>query len=179
MRPAVFFCCRGSIIALAVCGCGVSDKDHQATLRSARIVLPIAVQMESLFPPADHFVSQFGRGSTKGTLWHTNVYIGGRYVLAMEVPVELDFTGHTINVVGKPDLYLMEVPWVTVSPDGALSTGVGAQFALSEDDWNKVQGNLGDFSTIGIDLNPSRVVDFDTYAAAEMSHHQLVRLVDN
>ena len=173
-------CVWRSIVVLggiAILGCGSSDgsKEYRATVRSARDVLPIAVEMQRLFKTADHYISHYRFLDEPTHTWNTNVFFGDRYELTMQVEVSVDYKKNCIAVVGEPVFYL----WEVVSVNGREAR-IGENFTFSKDEWKRVHESGGEFSTIGIILNPNPVPGFADYAEAlRKSREAAINLLEN
>jgi formate-dependent phosphoribosylglycinamide formyltransferase (GAR transformylase) len=106
-----------------------------------------AQQIDELFGPAWHSVANFGDGNTVD--WITEATIAARYELIMVVPARVDQrTGELTEVIGKPQMFLMEVTSVQ-----GRSISYGQQHEINPNQWQKVVAAQGDFSVIGISLN--------------------------
>ena len=76
--------------------------DMIKTTQSGIDSLPWPRQMESLFGAGDHFITHFGFESGPRT-WNTVVYFGGRYELALQVEVEINYSKNKVGkVVSSP-----------------------------------------------------------------------------
>lgn len=154
--------------------------EYKATVRSARAVLPIAVQMEEVFPIADHFITHFGFDSGP-KMWNTEVFFGGRYTLTMQVDVEIDYKAKTITkVVGEPKFYLHEVQNIQILPDGRASSSYNSRnekrFGSAE--WEKIRQANGELSTLGLTANTEAVQHFDEYVSQWRRDRIRVSLVE-
>ena len=152
---------------------------YTATVLSAATAIPIAVEMERTFPETDHFIVEYGRARGPGSRqWHTKSYFGGRYVLTMQVDVAIDFDAHRITeIVGEPKFYLTKADHVDVEPDGrAVVSYRGEQPVFGASDWAKVYKAGGDFSVIGITIDPTPVRDFDKYVNHLRLSFDLIKL---
>ncbi len=136
----------------------MTDIFRLQTVLSAKKSLPIAVEMESRFGEADHFITHYGFPSQKTNTWNTEVFFGGRYVLTMQVKVAIDYGHRSFTQVEKPVFYLKEVTKVTLTRiEGVDEPGVsgdnGFSTRFSEVEWKTLYESHGDFSEIGIELN--------------------------
>jgi hypothetical protein len=161
-RRVLFQAAVGLAIA-GLSGCG--GDDYQRIHRSARNVLPVAVEMEEGYGSADHAITHFGLRSQKTNTWNTEVFFGGRYELTMQVEVKVKYAEGQIEIVGEPKFFLTETRIVNVTADGRVEALHGKNFIFSKDDWKKVYEKHGDFTAIGLDLNPDPVPNFDKYVA--------------
>ncbi|MCA9110836.1 MAG: hypothetical protein KDA52_12860 [Planctomycetaceae bacterium] len=135
--------------------------DYVATHESAAITIPTAVQIEELYGDADHFITEFGF-DRKPKLWNTEVFFGGRYTLTMQVKVKVNYSANTIAMVDEPKFHLIGADTIRVYPDGRTGTRYSGDehwFSLAE--WETVYESGGDYSLIGIAIDPVPVVNFD------------------
>jgi hypothetical protein len=144
----------------ATSGCGSTENAYRETHRSARTVLPVAVEMERLFGTADHFITHYGFANQKENTWNTVVFFGQRYVLTMQVKIKVDYDNRKIAVVGDPFWILSE--YVSIVGNSAR---FGKSFTLSSEDWKTLYENNGDFASIGIELNREPVANFGELVA--------------
>jgi hypothetical protein len=141
--------------------------DYKATVHSARTVIPIAVQMEELFPVADHFITEYDFDD-KPKVWNTVVYFGERYELAMQVTVEIDYESHkVIRMVDEPQFSLFESKRIDILSDGRAETTYKSENEkeFGPKEWRKIYEKGGDFSAIGVQLDPTPVEKFDESVA--------------
>ena len=154
--------------------------DYKATVRSARTVLPIAVQMEELFPVADHFITHFGFDSGP-KMWNTEVFFGGRYKLTIQVDVEIDYKANKVTkVVGEPTFYLNEIEKIQILPDGRALTWYNSRNykSFGSKEWEKIFQEKGDLSALGLTANPEAVQHFDEYVSQVRRDRIRVSLLD-
>jgi hypothetical protein len=154
---------------------------------SSQPLLPAAVQIEEMFPLAGHHIDRSvrkGKGDDRDlreATFITQAYFADRYHLRMEAPVELDDDDVLITGLrGEPTFVLREIAAMERS-NGRLSLDpVWRQpehrFDLAA--WNKVIAAQGDFSAIGIEIDPTPVPDARIYIDRLRAHtaaHSLVR----
>jgi hypothetical protein len=152
-------------------GCGARHtktvEDYKATVRSGKAALPIAVQMEEVFPVADHFITHYAMDS--GPLaWNTEVFFGGRYILTMQVDVEVNYSTNTVTSTNQePQFFLSEVESVDLLPDGRTSVTFRAENAerFGAREWARMYDNKGSLSAIGISVDTTEVENFDEHVA--------------
>ncbi|HEV3417921.1 MAG TPA: hypothetical protein VG056_13935, partial [Pirellulales bacterium] len=148
---------------LAVCCC-IGCQSHEdwltaykQTHQNGLKVIQQAGEMQELFGAenVDHFITHYGFPGEKTNSWKTNVWLGGRYELGMEVEVVVDYQNHGIErVVGKPKFFLSVVQRVDVLPDGRAVIYYDERQArqFGPDEWATVYKNKGDFSKIGVTI---------------------------
>lgn len=142
-----------------------SWKDYNETVHSATDVLPIAVQMETLFPgQTDHFITHYGIEDGLPTkTWNSEAYFGGRYCLTMQIEVFVDSNRNTIRPSGEPTFYLEEI----TSFRGGVASNDGLHATFGEEKWQEIVRHDGDFMAAGFNLKKnSPAVGFDEYARA-------------
>ena len=159
--------CSIFVMLLMSCQRAVNyDQHYRAAVRSGFKVIPESLEMEKLFGEADHFITHYGM--KEGPLqWNSEVHFYSRYVLTMQVRVELSGRyGTIVQVVDKPHYYLIELKNV-FTEDGQLGTKDGIQHTFGPPEWKKLVENQGDFSVIGITVYRDRpVAMFDEYVKA-------------
>ncbi len=133
--------------------------DRVATAYSAKDILPVAVEMEELFPVADQWIVQ-------GPKWDTTVYFGGRYELTMQADIRIDYgNNRIIRVIGEPLFVLWEIEKVEILPDGRTYATYRTQnerrFGLKE--WESIRQSKGDLSSIGIKMKTDEVENWHEY----------------
>ncbi|MDZ4685173.1 MAG: hypothetical protein SH850_08785 [Planctomycetaceae bacterium] len=141
---------------------------------SIRLVLPAAFQIELMFSATDHRFDNFAfKGDESDFLKNfiTKAYFGDRYRLTMRAEVKLDKDDKTITKLrSEPTFVLEELEAVT----RAAETGFWRadptwrrehRFDLNA--WNKVCAAKGDFSVIGIKIDPTSVPDAEEYVRQE------------
>lgn len=140
---------------------GVNIAGYTTAVRSGAKVLPIAVEMETLFPTADHFITHYGFDSAPKT-WNTEVFFGGRYSLTMQIDVEIDYDQSQLTrAVTKPVLVLLEYKRVDLLADGRAQITFGRQEHLTADQWQKLYNANGDCKVLDLTLVPTPVNGFE------------------
>ena len=139
---------------------------------SSQPLIPAAVQIEEMFPLAGHYIDRSvrkGKGDDRDlreATFITQAYFADRYHLRMEAPVELDDDDVLITGLrGEPTFVLREIATMERSNGGLSLDPVWRQpehrFDLAA--WNKVIAAQGDFSAIGIEIDPTPVPDARIY----------------
>jgi hypothetical protein len=145
-------------------GCGLTStmKDYKATVKSGGAAIPAAAQMEELFPEVDHFITHYGFDN-KPKLWNSEAFFGGRYILTMQVMVDVDYTNRKVKQVGEPRFYLQEIQRI----EGIYHSyaGDGAEFGLEK--WKQLFEAGGELSAIGFTPKRSAVPGFAEMVAAK------------
>jgi hypothetical protein len=144
--------------------------------RSARLAIPTAVEMETLYPATDHFITHYGFDS-KPKAWNTVSYFGERYELAMQVEVSIDYKAKTVTQIGEPIFSLLEIERIVPLGGGAFSESVAKDVHISLDDWKTLYRNKGDLSSIGIMKNATPVQYFRESMASERSNRISISLL--
>jgi hypothetical protein len=172
--------CCGCVPGASVARKTKTRSDYVATVRSAKAVLPIAVEMEELFPVADHFITHYGFNDGP-RVWNTEVFFGGRYTLTMQVDVEIDYSANKITKVGgEPKFSLTETRKVDILPDGRAQSWYNGQnqrrFGPAE--WEKVYQTKGDFSALDVTINHDPVPNFEEDVSQARRDRVPVSLLD-
>jgi hypothetical protein len=121
-----------------------------------------AMEMDHLFADCRHYITY---GPNDVPLFNTVAYFGDRYVLTMQVPVDIQ-SKTSGTMIGKPQFYLNEVGSVSISPAGQVGASFSRSLTFGVDEWEQVYDAGGDFSTIAFNVNATPVPDFQKYAAA-------------
>jgi hypothetical protein len=152
--------------------------DYVATLRSATTVLPIATQMEEVYPAADHFITHYGFDA-KPKIWNTEVVFGDRYVLTMQVEIAIDYSASRIvRVMGPPTFYLKELRTIEVLPDGRASTSTNDGKIFGASAWATLYAHDGDLASIGVRVNELPIPQFGVYMSQVRRDRVHISLVD-
>lgn len=133
---------------------------HQDFARHGVSQIQPAAEMDELFDDCRHYVVYTGRSSV--STWNATAFFGERYVLTMQVPIEISSStrGHTI---GDPKFYLNEVSVVT---DGGYGARFSGDFKFGPSEWKRIYESNGDFETVGFTLDPTPVPNFQSYSDA-------------
>jgi len=154
-----------TIGVLSSCGGCKQDtmNDYIQTVKSGLDTLPWPKEMEALFGEGDHFVTHYGV-SPGPRKWTTEVFFGGRYTLALQVDVEIDYRNHTIKKnVSPPKFYLWEVE-STFGIESPKSAKISGQWILDQTKWEELVRAKGDWSALGIPVRTnSPVPGFEDY----------------
>jgi hypothetical protein len=175
---------------VATSGCGrpmgaklsdISWDAHKATVESGALLIPAAVEMETLFPDVDHFIIHYGvaKGPRK---WQSSAFFGGRYELTMEVEVEIDYVNKKVTkVVGEPSFYLKEVSKVDVYQDGRAGGWYDgtSQREFGAEEWQKLYKSNGDVSVLGVVPKTDPVPFFDKFVEQARKNLQPISLLNS
>jgi hypothetical protein len=144
--------------------------DYVRTTQSGIARLPWPKQMEQLFGDSDHFITEYGF-SPGPRIWNTEVFFYGRYSLALQVDVAIDYKAHTVVTnVGPPKFYLYEVGSLVYNSSGLDGAKIAKSWVFNGAQWDKLVASKGDWSALGISVKTnSPIPDFDSYANAERS----------
>ena len=168
------------------CSSKSSMSDYIQTVRSAKTTLPIAVEIERLFPgETDHFITQYGMNDVTGeqsNQWNTEAHFYGRYSLTMQIEVKVDYDKCTIRPAGKPVFYLTEYTGIDDLHDGRFAATSkpegGATF--NDEKWHKICEKGGDFSVVGVVVQKdSPLPNFQKYVQLIRAPRVAISLIDN
>ena len=96
----------------------------------------------------------------------SEAWFGDRYHLTMRVPVELDRNDKTITSLrGEPTFILQELEALAnnASAGGRVDPVWRREHRFDLAAWNKLVAAGGDFSAIGIEIDPTPVIDAAKY----------------
>ncbi len=151
--------CNANGIMMPATSSKEAREQYLAIHRSGAKTIPYAVELEELYGDADHFITHFGFGRMP-LQWNTEVFFGDRYILTMQVDVEVDYAKRRVVPVGKPVFYLTEVDTVSHTEFGNVVESYSNSYTFGLEEWEKVFASKGDFSTIGISINSTPVAGF-------------------
>lgn len=137
-------------------------RGHQEFAANGVLQIKPAMEMDRLFADCRHFVTY---GPNDIALFNSVAYFGDRYVLTMQVPVDIQ-SESSGTMIGKPLFYLNEVGSVSVSPSGQVGASFSRGLNFDATKWQQVYDSGGDFSTIAFNVNTTPVPNFQKYAAA-------------
>jgi len=154
------------IALLPSCQRNSAMDNYKATVASARTAVPVAVEMEQVFPETDHFITHFGFDAEPKT-WNTVSYFGDRYSLTMQVKVDIDYSARQITQIGEPEFFLTEVGKIVPLGNGRFEGHIARNLQFDLVEWRKLFGHRGDLSAIGFVAKEGKVPYFwDAVAAA-------------
>ena len=138
--------------------------DYIQTVKSGINSLPWPKEMEALFGEGDHFITHYGF-SPGPKEWHTDIFFGGRYELALQVDVEIDYEKNLVKTnTSPPKFYLSEVESLIRKPNRPVGAKIAHEWILDEAKWKKLVQSKGDWSAIGIPVKTnSPIPGFDEY----------------
>jgi hypothetical protein len=160
------------LVLLGIIGCQVntgpipvSDSEYRNIVQSARSMIATAVEMERLFPVADHFVAIDDGPVT----WNTVVYFGGRFQLTMQVDVKVSRRSERITkVISDPKFRLWEIQSLTIDPDGGVDAKMFGQHerAFGSKEWAAIVADHGALNVLGLSMDGKPVDGFDAFVAS-------------
>jgi hypothetical protein len=90
------------------------------------------------------------------TSWVSTVGLYGRYVLRMQVPIELNHKRDKIVSVGTPKFYLYEFTNIAPRGNDAYSIETRQMDTFSADKWHRLVAAKGDFGALGMLLETNK-----------------------
>lgn len=164
------------MVLLPGCQRSSSMDDYKATVRSAHTAIPVAVEIEQLFPETDHFITHFGFDTGPKT-WNTEAYFGDRYHLTMQVKVNIDYVANQVKLIGEPVFFLTEIERIEPLGSGHYKGDVGRFIQFDLDEWKTLFEHGGDLSSIGFIVKEGKVAHFWDDVAAVRRDRVRVRLI--
>jgi hypothetical protein len=142
--------------------------DYIKTAQSGIKTLPWPKQVEALYGDADHMITEFGMKPGPRT-WTTEVFFYGRYSLAVQFDVEINYQHCQVTTnTTPPKFYLHEVGSLTRDANGINGAFIAHQWTFDETKWVSLLRAKGDWSAIGIPVKTnSPIVGFDEYVKGE------------
>ncbi len=165
------------VIELMFLACSDNDAldEYIAIHESAATRVPIARQMEEMFAPADHFITHYGMGEGV-KVWNTQCFLNDRYVLTMQVDVEIDYSQLTVSQVGEPQLWLRYVEEYSESEGAAFDPSKEVQFDATQ--WQEIYEAGGDFQEIDVALETTAATGMQEYIMARRTPLIAVQLIN-
>lgn len=137
--------------------------------------VPYALEIQKKWSPAvDHFISAFDVNKEPAGIWNTEAFFGDRYILTMQVRINVDEKTERIKLIEEPRFLLRE-------PKNCDRRG-GAQYGPSQSKWFTVEefqslvNARWDFEAIGISIDSTPVENFPIYQAMTRSPRPQFRL---
>lgn len=128
------------------------------------LILP--KEVEKLFGATnvDHFISNFG-SKTRSPIWKSVTYFAGRYELALEVPIVVDYDKcKLIGASNSAMVQINEVTKVDISKSGIAEATMKGQWLLNENEWKWLVKNNGNWSVVKVPIMTNAPVNgFDEY----------------
>ena len=138
-------------------------KGHQDFTVNGLAHIQPAKEIDEIFEDCRHYIVYSDKDPR--STWNSSAYFGGRYVLTMQVPVDIESELFGV-VAGIPNYILNEVTSVSISSSGQVGASFGRQFEFGEKEWQKIYESGGEFEQVGFNLESSPVANFMSYAAA-------------
>jgi hypothetical protein len=116
-------------------------------------------QFEERFPAAEHFISYY-TGTHGPPTWNSHAGIHGRYVLSLQMPIELGGPGRgRVLSHGTPTFYLLEIVEIHEASGGTASISYGPeQLTFELNEWARLVKSGGDLRVLGIKVNTTQPV---------------------
>jgi hypothetical protein len=100
----------------------------------------------------DHFITHYGR---KGQLtWNSVAFLYGRYILTVQVKVEVDYKNcEILKVIGDPKIFLHEVDRLRIEGGQVIGSTMkfdGLPQEYEPEKWNELELNNGDLNIFSI-----------------------------
>jgi hypothetical protein len=145
--------------------------DYRATVKDGIGKLSHVQEVLKLFPgaPTDHMILEFGVSKEQPVVWSTEVYFGGRYNLAYQVYINVDYAKkRIIQTTSKPEFVLFRVGRTYKASSDTIGADISEDHKFDEAGWEKVVAAKGDFSVIGIKIDTNSVVPgFDEFVKGQ------------
>ena len=154
----VSVCC---LLTSFCCLIGCPNSKHKADILAHMRSTEVIKQFELLFPDGIHHVSRL---YDKYPFWSSRIDLYSRYQFSLNMNLELDDSGHRVELFNEPEFYIEEIKHVTFydgKPDGGC-TYTDNQLRFGLDRWKDLVQAEGDFSVLGYEIvkdNPVRGFD--------------------
>ena len=156
---------------------GSTMEDYRASVLSGRKSIPVAVEIENMFPECtDHFITHFGSSDAR-TIWNSEAHFGGRYCLAMQLDIDVDYEHNVVRAKSPLRFWLMEFVKVQQESGERFRADCGESREFALDDWTRFKESNGDVSTLGFRANMQETVGFDDYVNSVRSNRKHISLI--
>ena len=137
---------------------------YTKTIRSGIDKMAWPTELERFFGNGDHFITHYNM-SPGPKQWNSEVFFGGRYVLTLQVDVEIDYSKSEVRkIIGAPKFYLWEIESVSIGPTRLTSTRFSSDWNFGKEEWQTFVRTKGDWSSIAITVKTNNAVpNFDNY----------------
>jgi hypothetical protein len=150
----------------------ILDEKINRTITNAFHSVAMLKAAEAMFPKNTKEIYYFYRPKNKQPRLEFVAYIGERYILLLRSTIKIDYDSETIQEPKEFEVYLDEVIAVNESNRGTLTLEHGQHWKIENKDFVKILEANGDFTVIGISLNPKPVEKFtQLYENAKDSQH--------
>lgn len=159
-----FICIVVTLLLLVGCGMGgYTMASYRSAIRSGRVSIKPALEIETQFPKTEHMIIMYGRTGSDEHEWQTVSFFGGRYELTMTQQVILSSDGEKVlKLIGDPTFHLWVCDKVTAD-GGATYYGAREQtFGIVK--WNALRDSQFDVKFIDPKSDGSVLKDFEAYA---------------
>jgi hypothetical protein len=148
-------------------------------MQSARTALPVAVEIEELYPNADHFITHFGFNA-RPKKWNTVTTIGDRHQLHMVVEVSINYEKRTLKQLGDPSFSIIEYTKIDKSRGGSMEARFpnSTQVHFGAKEWEKLYKSRGDLSAVNVKRNAEPVPGFTEFMAGYKRDRIPISLLD-
>lgn len=119
-----------------------------------------AKDFDKTFTGSEHYISYYMGGGGPRT-WTSIVGLDGRYILEMELPIDLDASGIQVTPKETPTFVLSEVRSITLLPDGRkhVKNDPKGIVRFGPPEWAKLIAAHGDLSAIGVVVKTGSPLD--------------------
>jgi len=130
------------------------DRNHgnmMKAIENGTRTLSWARDFDRTFPGSEHHISYYMGGAGPRT-WRSAVGIDGRYILRMDLPIDLDASGTQVSSQETPIFELSEVREILPLPDGGkeITKDPDGFVTFGPPEWAKLVAAHGDLSAIGV-----------------------------
>ena len=159
----------GAVCMWFIAGCApqadYSVESYQAAVSSALKGLPVARQMEEVFPDTDHMIIMYGYEADGPTReWQTVSFFGGRYELTYITRITLSEDGQSVVATGNGGFLKMWVVDKAIDGGAFYDSDRGRTFL--EKDWTRFYEGGKDLLMLDPAFDDSVVPGFREYVDA-------------
>ncbi len=185
MKSELLFTMLGLAI-LTIVGCLKGEQFTMENLERGVLdglqKIPEAKQFDEVFGEdnVDHFISY--SGPDVPSVWNSEVLLGGRYRLTMQVEVKMSNRfDKVVKVVGQPEFYFIEYRSIEISTSGQISARTNHHpeipYPFDVATWQRIYEAKGDLSVLNeaIDVKQDALPGFKEFVEAERAPIQKIK----
>lgn len=137
------------------------DDQYRICLQRGLNNIEVVKEFHEIYPTAFNYISYFSESNTP-KVWNGEVGLYRRYILTLQLNVEIDRSRLTVKEIGEPVFFLNEIINVTENSGGSYQIQNGQSHSFSQIEWSKIYQSHGNLSVIGINLKTNYpVTGFD------------------
>ena len=167
------------IMFVTAVGCSYSaswnNDSYVSAVKSGRLKIQAALDMESVFPNTEHFLIEYGNNRKDSmTEWQTVSFFEGRYELTMVSKVQLSADGRRVTQVSDKMKFHLGVVRSCI-PDGGCSYDTSRSWNFGLPVWQEFIKSQKDYKILDPQYDGSTVEYFDALAESAQAPRRIWR----